>query len=73
MPLDFPGQTAPHPDGGLSVRALDSTSGQNVPVRVSDEALQDHGLEQSKVVAEHKYDAGQTEADGVVWVRVGDF
>lgn len=47
-------------------------SGQNVPVRVSDEALQDHGLEQSKAVAEHKYDAGQIEPDGVVWVRVGD-
>lgn len=73
MPLEFPGQTAAHPDGGLSVRATDPASGQNVPVRIPDEAIQDHGLDQAKAVAERKYDAGQTEPNGGVWVRVGDF
>ncbi len=73
MPLDFPGETAPHPEGGLGIRAKDAATGKSVPVRASDEAIQDHGLERAKAVAEHKYDAGQTEENGGVWVRVGDF
>jgi hypothetical protein len=73
MPLQFPGQTSQHHEGGLNVRAKDAASGQNVPVRISDEAIQDHGLDKAKAVAERKYDAGQTEPNGGVWVRVGDF
>ena len=72
MPLLFPGQTTPHPEGGLSIRATDVATNAPVLVRASDEAIQDYGLPTVQSVAERKYDAGQTEPNGGVWVRTAD-
>jgi len=73
MALIFTGRTAPLLEGGTSVQATDAATGAPVPVRVSDEVIQDHGLNKAKAMADQKHSAGKLEPDGGVWVRVSDF
>ncbi len=73
MALEFTDQTGRFDNGDASVGAKDRVSGNRVVVRVSLEVEQDHGLEAGKIVADNKHSAGRLEADGSVWVRVGDF
>ena len=57
---------------GFLLRAKDSEAGKIVPVRVSSEALDDHGLGVVHSVAEEKYDKGEVEPDGSVSVKTSD-
>jgi hypothetical protein len=73
MALIFTGRTAPRTDGATGVQAKDATTGENVPVKVSSEVMEDHGLGAAQQVADQKHSAGNLEPDGSVWVRVDDF
>ncbi len=72
MGLVYPGQTV-KTLSGHSIRANDAVSGERVAVKASDEAMQDNGLASVQQVAERKYDDGDLEPDGSVYVRIGDF
>ena len=57
---------------GLSLRAGDSNE-TIVAVKVSDEILQDFGIERAKEVAQRKHGSDQLETDGTIEVRTSDF
>jgi hypothetical protein len=57
---------------GFAIRATDS-AGKLVPVRASQEVVQDHGLHDVQRMASDKYDKGQFQPDGSVVVRNSDF
>lgn len=71
MPLDYPGPEVATTEG-LSIRARDLATGKYVRVLVSDHAIQDHGLGRCKVVGSDKYDRGDLEPEGHVFVRTSD-
>jgi hypothetical protein len=72
MPLYFTGASVPT-DQGLAAKAHDAQTGTSIAVRISTEAIQDHGIDRARDVASDKYDAGQFEADGVsIFVRSAD-
>lgn len=73
MPLQFSGRTQLRTDGSTGVHATDAQTNKNVVVRVAQEVLDHKTLQQATVVAERKYDAGNLEADGSVFVRSADF
>jgi hypothetical protein len=72
MGLSFSGRSEPT-ETGLSVQAKDAATNAPVSVKISHEALHNYGLDSAMAKAEEKYDQGFVEADGGVWVRVGDF
>jgi hypothetical protein len=57
---------------GVSLQAKDTSNGKTVFVKISDEAIQDHGMDHVKNVGERKYDHGDLELDGTVIVRSSD-
>jgi len=56
---------------GVSLRATDQ-NGKVVAVKLSDEVLQDFGIDLAKDAAVQKYSNGQIEADGSIDVRTSD-
>jgi hypothetical protein len=73
MPLIFTGQKAPVP--GLDVtshQASDANTASPVRVYVSREATDDHDLPRIQRAASRKYDRGERESDGGVFVRTAD-
>lgn len=71
MGLIFSGVTAIHLEGGISLQATDSETGDRVKVRASQEAMKDYGASRVHTVASEKYDQDILE-DGWVWVRAHD-
>jgi hypothetical protein len=70
MPLIFTGQQAKTMTG-VSLQATNS-EGESVVVQASDEAIQDFGMGRVQDVASNKYDKGQTEGDGSIFIRTVD-
>lgn len=71
MSLSFTGDRA-ETLNGIVLRAVDA-DGKTVAVNASHEAIQDHGLERVQNMAATKFSNGQTEMDGSISVRTGDF
>jgi hypothetical protein len=57
---------------GVSVQGIDVYTKATVPVMVSPEVIRDHGLALAQLVGSNKYDRGEKEPDGSVFVRTGD-
>lgn len=72
MGLIYTGQEADM-ETGHSIGAKDANSGERVIVHASREAIQDYGPARVREVAEVKYDSGDLEPDGKVFVRTSDF
>lgn len=70
MPLIYTGREAPI-EGGTSYQAKDGD--KNVPVFISDEAIQDYGLSSCQDKGSEKYDDGLVEESGQVRVLTTDF
>jgi hypothetical protein len=68
MPLHFTNQTIENLT--VPIQATDSATRKTVVVKASYEALRHHGLQWVQEVAVAKYDSGEVESDGSIFVGI---
>ena len=72
MAITYTGKTS-EPLGGKNFQAKDNVTNATFPVKVSSEAIQDHGEFACRQKGDEKHTNGDVEQDGSIIVGTADF